>query len=98
MGMNDEEKTLRRMGLDVESMDAGCCGMAGAFGFEQQHYDISVKAAERILLPRIREASPETLIVADGFSCREQIRQLTNRRPLHLADVIYRGMDHTSTG
>jgi Fe-S oxidoreductase len=98
MGMNDEEKTLRRMGLDVESMDAGCCGMAGAFGFEQQHYDISVKAAERILLPRIREASPETLIVADGFSCREQIRQLTNRRPLHLAEIIYRGMDHTSTG
>src|ERR1051326_3014365 len=63
--------------------------MAGAFGFERgEHYDVSIKCGERVLLPRVREASLDTLIIADGFSCREQIAQQTSRRALHLAEVI----------
>jgi FAD/FMN-containing dehydrogenase/Fe-S oxidoreductase len=87
-GMDDEEKVLQRLGLDYEILDSGCCGMAGAFGFEKDHYDVSLKAGERILLPRVREASTDTLIVTDGFSCREQIAQTTNRRARHLAEVV----------
>jgi Fe-S oxidoreductase/FAD/FMN-containing dehydrogenase len=86
--MDAEESLLRRLGLDVEVLDAGCCGMAGSFGFEKDHYDISVKIAERALLPAVRRADADTLIVADGFSCREQISQLAGRQPLHLADVL----------
>ncbi len=88
MKMTAEEKVLRRLGLDFEMLDAGCCGMAGAFGFEREHYDISVGCGERVLLPRVRAAGPETLILANGFSCHEQIRQLSGRRPLHLAQVL----------
>src|ERR1051325_4227292 len=89
MKFTEEEAVLGRMGLQFESLDSGCCGMAGAFGFERgDHYDVSIKCGERVLLPRVREASPETLIIADGFSCREQISQQTNRHALHLAEVI----------
>src|SRR5947207_11757692 len=62
--------------------------MAGSFGFEKEHYDVSIKVDERVLLPAVREAAKETLIIADGFSCREQIAQTTDRRALHLAEVI----------
>jgi Fe-S oxidoreductase len=87
--MDAEVQVLKAMGLDVEVLDAGCCGMAGAFGFERgDHYDVSVKAGERVLLPAVRRAARDTLIVADGFSCREQIAQSTDRRALHLAQVL----------
>src|SRR5438445_9730462 len=76
------------MGLDFEVLDSGCCGMAGSFGFEREHYDVSMKVGERVLLPAIRRAPKDTLIVADGFSCRTQIAQATDRRALHLADLI----------
>ena len=76
------------MGLDYKTLDSGCCGMAGGFGFEREHYAISVKVGERVLLPAVRDAEPDTLLVADGFSCREQIAQLTGRRAIHLAEVI----------
>jgi hypothetical protein len=62
--------------------------MAGAFGFEREHYDVSIKCGERVLLPAVRAADANTLIIADGFSCREQIVQRTNREALHLAQVI----------
>jgi FAD/FMN-containing dehydrogenase/Fe-S oxidoreductase len=88
MGMDAEETLLERMGLDFAMLDSGCCGMAGAFGFERGHYDVSVAAAERVLLPAIRAASPHTLIVADGFSCREQVRELSKRQALHTAEVV----------
>jgi FAD/FMN-containing dehydrogenase/Fe-S oxidoreductase len=88
MRMVADENVLRRMGPDFELIDAGCCGMAGAFGFERDKYDVSVRVGERVLLPAVRAATADTLIVADGFSCREQIAQLTGRRPLHLAQVI----------
>jgi Fe-S oxidoreductase len=88
MRMTDEESILRRMGIQFEAPAPGCCGMAGAFGFEADKYDVSVAIGELELLPAVRKAAPESLIIADGFSCREQIAQCTNRRALHLAEVI----------
>jgi FAD/FMN-containing dehydrogenase/Fe-S oxidoreductase len=88
MKMTAEERVLRRMGIDFQMLDSGCCGMAGAFGFEKAHYDVSLQCGERVLLPAVRGAGEETLIVANGFSCREQIAQTTSREALHLAQVI----------
>ncbi len=88
MGKEAENKLLSKLGVEFADLNAGCCGMAGPFGFEAQHYDISVKCGERVLLPAVREANNATLIVADGFSCREQIAQCTNRRAVHVAEVI----------
>ena len=89
MSMTDEETVLRKMGLDFEILDSGCCGMAGAFGFEKgDHYEVSMKCGERVLLPAVRQAGKDTLIIADGFSCREQIAQTTSRHGLHLAEVL----------
>jgi FAD/FMN-containing dehydrogenase/Fe-S oxidoreductase len=88
MRFDAEESVLRGMGLDLTHPDSGCCGMAGAFGFEKKHYDLSMKLGERVLLPMVREAAPETLIIADGFSCREQIEQSTGRKTLHFAEVL----------
>ncbi len=86
--MNDEESVLRRIGLEFQTPAPGCCGMAGAFGFERHKYNASIAIGELELLPAVRESSPDTLIIADGFSCREQIAQCTDRRALHLAEVI----------
>ena len=88
MNLNDEESLLRKMGADLLSLDSGCCGMAGAFGFEEKNYSVSQAVGERVLLPAVRRASPDTLIISDGFSCREQIRQSTGRHAMHLAEVI----------
>jgi FAD/FMN-containing dehydrogenase/Fe-S oxidoreductase len=88
MKMNDEEALLRRMGVELESPDSGCCGMAGPFGFEQEKYELSQKIGERVLLPAVRKVSDETLIVSDGFSCREQIEQATGKATLHLAELL----------
>jgi Fe-S oxidoreductase len=76
------------MGLTVDAPDSGCCGMAGAFGFEAEKFAVSQAIGERVLLPAVRAAAADTLIVADGFSCREQIRQATGRRAMHLAELI----------
>lgn len=84
-----EVTLLKRMGVDVEVLNDGCCGMAGSFGFEAgERYDVAVKAGERVLLPAVREADPDTLVITNGFSCHEQIVQGTDRRPLHLAEVL----------
>ncbi|HEX2224203.1 MAG TPA: FAD-linked oxidase C-terminal domain-containing protein [Thermoanaerobaculia bacterium] len=88
LGMEADLALLRRTGLDVHLLDSGCCGMAGSFGFETDHYEVSIACGERVLLPAVREAAPETLILSDGFSCREQIAQQTGRRALHLAEVL----------
>jgi FAD/FMN-containing dehydrogenase/Fe-S oxidoreductase len=98
MGMSAEQKLYERMGLDAQMLDSGCCGMAGSFGFEAGHYDISVKVGEHKLLPIVRDASPETLLIADGFSCKTQVEQLTDRRPLHTAQVIKMAMEHGPEG
>jgi FAD/FMN-containing dehydrogenase/Fe-S oxidoreductase len=88
--MRDEEALLRRTGAELECPDAGCCGMAGPFGFEKDKFAIAQAIGERVLLPAVRSTNPETIIVADGFSCREQIRQSTGRRAVHLAEVLQR--------
>jgi Fe-S oxidoreductase len=86
-----ERRVLDRLGLDHEILASGCCGMAGAFGFEAAKYDVSMAAAERVLLPRIREAPEDALVIANGFSCREQIEQGTGRRTLHISQILAKG-------
>ena len=88
MKMTDEEALLRGMGVQLQSPDAGCCGMAGPFGFEKTKYAVSRAVGERVLMPAVRAAAADTLIVADGFSCQEQIFQATGRRAVHLAEVV----------
>jgi Fe-S oxidoreductase len=98
MGMNAEQQLYERMGLDAQLLDSGCCGLAGSFGFERKHREISVKIGEHRLLPRVREAGRDTLLVADGFSCKTQIEELTDRRALHTAQVLKMAMDHGPEG
>src|SRR5712692_5629442 len=93
-----EEAVLKKLGLDYTVLDSGCCGMAGAFGFEKDYYDVSIACGERVLLPAVRNADKDTLIIADGFSCREQIAQTTDRRALHLAQVIQFAMHQDENG
>jgi FAD/FMN-containing dehydrogenase/Fe-S oxidoreductase len=88
MKMTAEESLLRRIGIDFQAPAPGCCGMAGSFGFEHDKYDISAAIGELELLPAVRKAPPDWLIIADGFSCREQIAQGTGRHALHLAEVL----------
>jgi FAD/FMN-containing dehydrogenase/Fe-S oxidoreductase len=88
MGFDADRWLLERIGLDFEVLDSGCCGMAGSFGFEREHHDISVRIGERRLLPAVREAALDTLVIADGFSCKTQVSELSDRRPLHLAQVM----------
>jgi FAD/FMN-containing dehydrogenase/Fe-S oxidoreductase len=89
MTMQDELRVLRDVGLQFSVPDSGCCGMAGAFGFEKAHYGVSMQCGERVLLPAVRAAPSDTLLIADGFSCREQIAQATGRRARHLAEVLH---------
>ncbi len=88
MRFKAEDALLTRMGLNYNLLDSGCCGMAGSFGFEPDKYDISIKCGERVLLPAVRKAEPDTLIIADGFSCKTQISETTNRHALHLAQIL----------
>ena len=84
-----EAHVLGRLGVDHEPLDPGCCGMAGAFGYEKgEKYRVAVAEGERVLLPKVRQAPKTSLVIADGFSCREQIAQGTGRKPLHLAQVV----------
>ncbi len=89
-GMGDEVLLLSRAaGAELEVLDAGCCGMAGAFGYDREHFEVSKAIAARVLIPTIEKAPPEAFIVADGFSCRSQIRHFCpSRRPMHLAEVL----------
>jgi FAD/FMN-containing dehydrogenase/Fe-S oxidoreductase len=92
MKMNDEESLLRKMGADLKSIDSGCCGMAGPFGFEKDKYPVSLAIGERVLLPAVRNTPADTLIVTDGFSCREQISQTTGKKAVHLAEALQLAM------
>jgi Fe-S oxidoreductase len=88
LGIDADLRLLARLGADARLLDSGCCGMAGAFGFEREHYEISQALAEKTLLPAVRAAAPAVLVLADGFSCREQIAQGTGRRAQHLAEAL----------
>jgi Fe-S oxidoreductase len=86
--VKDELAVLASTGGEVKMLDTGCCGMAGPFGFEKKSFAVSQTLAERALLPAVRAADPQALIITDGFSCREQIAQNTERRAVHLAEVL----------
>ena len=84
-----DQQVLGRLGLDTEVLETGCCSLAGSFGYEAgERYEVSVKAGEQVLLPRVRDASPHSLILSDGFSCRSQIEHGSDRSSLHLAQVV----------
>jgi FAD/FMN-containing dehydrogenase/Fe-S oxidoreductase len=95
MKMTAEESLLHRIGIDFTAPAPGCCGMAGSFGFERDKYEISAAIGELELLPAVRKAPADWLIIADGFSCREQIAQGTGRHALHLAEVLQMALHQT---
>ncbi|HEY2641040.1 MAG TPA: FAD-linked oxidase C-terminal domain-containing protein, partial [Streptosporangiaceae bacterium] len=94
LGWDADSRLLDRAGAQVERLDSGCCGLAGNFGFQSGHYDVSVACAEHVMLPRLRAASPEAVVLADGFSCRTQIHELDSggREGMHLAELLASGM------
>jgi FAD/FMN-containing dehydrogenase/Fe-S oxidoreductase len=94
---DSESELLKRTGLDFHVLDSGCCGMAGSFGFEAEKYDVSVKIGERVLLPAMRSASADTLIITDGFSCYQQIEGLTGRKALHITEVLLMAIREVAT-
>jgi Fe-S oxidoreductase len=94
LGTEAERRLAARLGWQNQELDSGCCGLAGNFGFERGHYEVSVAAAERVLLPAVRATDPATTpVLADGYSCRTQIAQLANgRRALHLAELLHEAL------
>ena len=99
MGMAAENKVLDALGVDHQPTGAGCCGLAGSFGFEAgEKYEVSVQAGERVLAPLVRSLPESTVLIADGFSCKTQIEQLTGRRALHLAQVVKMALDDGPEG
>ncbi|MFE2266323.1 FAD-binding and (Fe-S)-binding domain-containing protein [Streptomyces griseosporeus] len=94
MGWDADRELLRRAGVDAEHLESGCCGLAGNFGFERGHLDVSRDCAERVLLPRLRAADEETVVLADGFSCRTQIHELDSggHEAVHLAELLALGL------
>jgi Fe-S oxidoreductase len=98
-GMDPEHSLLQRMGLEIEPVSGGCCGLAGSWGFEQGHHEVSLQCGEQALLPAVREAERDTLIIANGFSCKTQIEQGgTDRRALHVAQAIQMAREQGSDG
>jgi Fe-S oxidoreductase len=98
MGMGADEAVLRKLDVRYDLLDSGCCGMAGSFGFERAKAAISVSIGELVLLPAVRAAAADCLVIADGYSCREQIAQCTGRQALHLADVLRMALTGANVG
>ncbi|MEV5829679.1 FAD-linked oxidase C-terminal domain-containing protein [Spirillospora sp. NPDC052242] len=88
MGFGADERVLERAGVQADTLDAGCCGLAGNFGFERGHHEVSTAVAEQGVWPAVRAAGPGTTVLADGFSCRTQIEAGTQARPRHLAELL----------
>jgi Fe-S oxidoreductase len=88
IGGEGERRLLERLGIEFEIAMSGCCGMAGSFGFAAETYDVGLAAGERVLLPKVRATAADTMVLADGFSCREQIEQGTGRGTLHIAQLV----------
>jgi Fe-S oxidoreductase len=89
VGTGPTVAVLKRAGYDVSEVDSGCCGMAGSFGFEKEHYELSLKIGGRRLGPAVKAAGADVEIVAPGISCRQQIEHLTGRRAKHPAEVLW---------
>jgi hypothetical protein len=98
MKMGAEDAIFQKLGMLYEIPDTGCCGLAGSFGFEAGHDAISRQIGEHKLIPKVREAARDTLIVADGFSCKHQIQEMTDRRALHLAQVLQMALHEAPDG
>ena len=98
MKMTDEEALLHKMGISFQTPAPGCCGMAGSFGFEEDKYPVSMAVGELELLPAIRQAPLDSLIIANGFSCREQIAHGTDRHAFHLAEIIQMALEEGPQG
>jgi FAD/FMN-containing dehydrogenase/Fe-S oxidoreductase len=98
MRFTAERAVLEGAGMRVSLLESGCCGLAGSFGFEADKYEVSRACGERALLPAVRKQADDALILADGFSCRTQVAQLTERRALHLAEVLKLAIDHGPAG
>jgi FAD/FMN-containing dehydrogenase/Fe-S oxidoreductase len=98
IGMSAEKELYERLGLDFEVLDSGCCGLAGSFGFEKSHDEISRAIGEDRLMPAVRGAGSETILIADGFSCKTQIEEMTDRRALHTSQVIRMALDRGPRG
>nr|WP_235879002.1 FAD-binding and (Fe-S)-binding domain-containing protein [Saccharopolyspora karakumensis] len=92
LGSEPDRAVLDALGVTATVLDSGCCGLAGNFGFEDGHYDVSMACAERALLPAVRAAEPAVDLLADGYSCRTQVRQAGEREPIHLAQVAVRAL------
>ncbi|WP_427165691.1 FAD-binding and (Fe-S)-binding domain-containing protein [Streptomyces sp. C1-1] len=90
LGWDSDQELLRRAGVDVERLESGCCGLAGNFGFERGHLEVSEACAERVLLPRLREEDASTVVLADGFSCRTQVHEFDSggREAVHVAELL----------
>jgi FAD/FMN-containing dehydrogenase/Fe-S oxidoreductase len=99
LGSAADHRVMARFGITATDVPAGCCGLAGNFGFERGHYEVSVAVAETATLPAVRAAAPGTVVLADGFSCRTQLDQVARRESLHLAELVDRalrpGTDHS---
>lgn len=96
-GMAGDLEFLASLGVEAKLLDAGCCGMSGSFGFDPRYYELSIKAGEAVLLPAVRSADAGTLIVANGYSCREQIAQCTEREGLHVAEIARLALSRAKT-
>jgi FAD/FMN-containing dehydrogenase/Fe-S oxidoreductase len=92
VGMGPTVSVLKAAGYQVSEVDAGCCGMAGSFGFEAEHYDLSVRIAERRLAPAVRAVGPEVALCAPGISCRQQVEHTTGRSPKHPAELLWEAL------
>ena len=92
LGTEADHAAMAALGIEAEVLDSGCCGLAGNFGFEQGHYAVSMACAERVLLPAVRAADADVAVLADGFSCRTQLRQAGTREPVHLAQLAARAL------
>jgi len=92
LGFGADERLMAAAGIENTTLDSGCCGVAGNFGFEQGHYAVSTACAEDRMLPAIRETDPDTFVVSDGFSCRTQLLQHSDRTPVHLAELLSRAV------
>ncbi|MCS7483330.1 FAD-binding and (Fe-S)-binding domain-containing protein [Umezawaea endophytica] len=92
LGFDADRDLLAKSGVTAEVLDSGCCGLAGNFGFERGHHDVSMAVGEQVLFPAVRKADPDTAVVADGFSCRTQVREGTGVEPVHSATVVARAL------
>ncbi len=91
--MSPEDRLLQAAGLTTDVLDSGCCGLAGSFGYEAGHHEMSMQIGNRVLLPKVCEATPDTFVIADGFSCRQQIAHGSPREAMHTAEVLAMGLE-----